>query len=333
MRVGVVDIGSNSTRLLIAKVQDDRVVSELERRSTVTRLGSGVDSNDRLSEDAIERVYATLDDYRSLIDRHRADTSMAVLTSAVRDAANGPQFVEEVRRRYHLHPHLLTGDQEARLTFLGATSDCNPGDAPPTLVIDIGGGSTELVIGMPAGSHGDLAAGEPSADLAGGEPSGDLAAGEPSFHVSTQAGVVRQTERHIRNDPPSADEIDALGQDVRSVLAQAVPQEQRRRVEHAIAVAGTATSLAAIAQELEPYDPEKAQGYLLSEAECRRILGELARLPLAERMEIKGLHPDRAPTIIAGVVILLEALALFGLEQVEVSENDLLRGAALALRS
>ena len=304
MRVAVVDIGTNSTRLLIAHVEDGRVTNELDRRSEVTRLGAGVDADGRLNQGAMDRVYAALDTYRELIDRHRADTALAVLTSAVRDAANGAEFASTVKDRYGLTPHVLTGDEEARLTFLGATSERDPDDETPTLVIDIGGGSTELVIGT---GH------------------------EVSFHVSNQAGVVRQTERHIRADPPSPHELGELAADVRAILEQGVAPGHRERVQHAIAVAGTATSLGAIAQQLEPYDPDKVHGYVLSSDECTRILDRLAKLPLAERREVAGLHPDRAPTILAGAIILLQTLELFELDRVEVSEHDILRGAALDL--
>ncbi len=304
MRVAVVDIGTNSTRLLIADVVDGRVTDELERHSSVTRLGAGVDAEGRLSTEAMERVYATLDRYRELIDRHGADTALAVLTSAVRDAANGDEFASTVRDRYGLAPHILTGDDEARLTFLGAMSERDPDDKTPTLVIDIGGGSTEFVIG---------------------------AGHEVGFHVSNQAGVVRQTERHLRGDPPSPAELDELADDVRAILSAGVPSGERRAVQRGIGVAGTATSLGAIAQELEPYDASRVHGYILSRRESEEILARLAKLPLAQRREVPGLHPDRAPTIIAGAIILLETLKLFDLDQIEISEHDILRGAALGL--
>jgi exopolyphosphatase/guanosine-5'-triphosphate,3'-diphosphate pyrophosphatase len=304
VRVAVVDIGSNSTRLLIADVQDGRVVRELERRSNVTRLAAGVDKDRRLQEESIQRVFATLDEFAVAIEEHGAEVKLAVLTSAVRDAANGAEFADAVESRYGLRTHVLTGDEEARLTFLGATSERDPDDRTPTLVVDIGGGSTELVIG---------------------------AGREAGFHVSTQAGVVRQTERHLPGDPPSAAELEELRQDVRAVLTEAVPEEQRRAVEHAIAVAGTATQLAAISQQLEPYDASKVHGYKLARNEVRRLLDELAKLPLEERREVRGLDPARAPTIVAGALILIEVLDLFGVEEVEVSEHDILRGAALGL--
>jgi exopolyphosphatase / guanosine-5'-triphosphate,3'-diphosphate pyrophosphatase len=306
MRVAVVDIGSNSTRLLLAVVSGGRVTSELERRSSVTRLGVDVDADGRLREDAMQRVFSTLDGYAEVIARHGADARLAVLTSAVRDSENGADFAGEVQRRYGLVPHVLSGDEEAQLTFLGATSERDPADTEPTLVIDIGGGSTELVIG---------------------------AGHELRFHVSAQAGVVRQTERHISQDPPMPNELEELAADVGSVIDAAVPVEYRNAVASGIAVAGTATSLAAIAQELDPYDPSRVHGYVLTRKVCAGILERLAALRLEQRREVAGLHPDRAPTILAGVVILREVLARFSLDRVEVSEHDILRGAALGLSS
>lgn len=302
MRIAVADIGTNSTRLLIADVEEGRVTDELQRRTTVTRLGAGVDQDGALRPDAMERVYDTLTEYRKLIDDAGTDKAVAVLTSAVRDAANGQEFARTVKERFGLEPHVLPGEEEARLTFLGATSQRDPEDRTATVVIDIGGGSTELVIGTGR---------------------------EMSFHVSTQAGVVRQTERHLDSDPPTESELDDLAQDVRQVLADAVPQAQRSAVKHGIAVAGTATQLAAIAQRLDPYDPQKIHGYVIGADERNRILAQLASVPLQERERTPGLDPSRAPTIVAGVVILTEVMGLFGLDRVEVSEHDILRGAAL----
>jgi exopolyphosphatase / guanosine-5'-triphosphate,3'-diphosphate pyrophosphatase len=304
VRAAVVDIGTNSTRLLIADVNDGRVTRQLDRRTTVTRLGAGVDANGLLQAEAMERVYATLNQYAQAIDHHQADNRIAVLTSAVRDAANGAQFAHTIEDRYGLEPHILTGDEEARLTFLGATSQRDPADTTPTLVADIGGGSTELVIGEGR---------------------------EMRFHVSTQAGAVRQTERHLHHDPPTRAELQAVAEDVREILTQGVPSDRRTAVHHGIAVAGTPTSLAAIAQKLDPYDPNKVHGYVVTTRQCETILAQLAAIPLELRRQIPGLHPARAPTIVAGVVILIETLDLFGLHQVEVSEHDILRGAALGL--
>jgi exopolyphosphatase/guanosine-5'-triphosphate,3'-diphosphate pyrophosphatase len=304
MRIAVVDIGTNSTRLLVCDVEDERVTRELERVSTVTRLGAGVDADGRLAQESMQRVFTTLEEFRALIDRQEADRAIAVLTSAVREATNGREFAEQVEQRYGLEPHVLSGDEEAGLTFLGATSERDPDDQTPIAVIDIGGGSTEVVIGEGR---------------------------EARFHVSNRAGVVRQTERFLHSDPPTDAELERTREDVHAILIDGVPEDERTAVKHAIAVAGTATSLAAIAQRLEPYDPSKVHGYRLTRERCEEILVQLATIPLEERRQVPGLDPARAPTIVAGILILLEVLTLFDLSEVEVSEHDILRGAALGL--
>jgi exopolyphosphatase/guanosine-5'-triphosphate,3'-diphosphate pyrophosphatase len=304
VRVAVVDIGSNSTRLLIAEVENtDGSVEEVVRRSQVTRLGHGVDATGKLDEASVERTWRVLEEYRAAIDEHRCEANLAVLTSAVRDASNGSEFAERVRGELSLDAKVLSGDEEAQLTFLGAMAG-RPPASEPTVVIDIGGGSTEFIVGT-------------------GRTAG--------FHVSTPAGVVRMTERHIHSDPPSPEEIRALGEDTRRVLLEHIPEEERLPVKNGIAVAGTATSAAAIEQELDPYDPAKVHGYKLLLATVELLLARLAEMTEAERREVVGLHPDRAPTIVAGMVLLSEAMRVMGLEQVEVSEHDILYGGALRL--
>ena len=304
MRVAVVDIGTNSTRLLIADVDaDSDSVKELVRRSEVTRLGHGVDADGALADESIERVLRTLDDYREAIDSHDCEANLAVLTSAVRDASNGPAFAARVRDQYGLDAKVLTGDEEAQLTFLGAMSG-RPALGQPTVVIDIGGGSTEFVIG--------------SGHTAG-------------FHVSLPAGVVRMSERHIHSDPPDPEELQDITFDVRTVFRDGLPEQERAAVVRGIAVAGTATSAAAIAQELDPYDPERVHGYKLSLGIIELLLARLADMDEARRRQVVGLHPDRAPTIVAGMILLGEALRAFQLDEIEVSEHDILQGGALRL--
>jgi len=304
MRIGAVDVGSNSTRLLIADVADDGRITELDRRSQVTRLGHRVDVTGRLDEAAMERVYATLAAYRDALDAAgvAADARVAVLTSAVRDAANGAAFTAQVRDRFGLDAHTIAGEREAQLMFLGATHDRDRADRTPLLVYDIGGGSTELVVGH---------------------------AGHVDFHVTSQAGVVRQTERHIHHDPPLPQELQALAAEIRRIVETLVPAEVRSRAQAAIGVAGTATSLAAIDQELVPYDPARVHGYVAELGTAELLLARLAQLPLAERAQVRGLHPDRAPTIVAGLVILIEVLRAFGFRRTEVSEHDILHGVLL----
>jgi exopolyphosphatase/guanosine-5'-triphosphate,3'-diphosphate pyrophosphatase len=301
MRVAVVDIGSNSTRLLVADAQPGRV-QELDRRSIVTRLGEGVDASGRLGEAPQGRVFTTLDEYAGVIDARGCEARIAVMTSAVRDAVNGSAFADTVRERHGLDVRTLSGDEEARLTYLGATAGRDPADPTPRLVIDIGGGSTEVVIG--AGGHVEL-------------------------HTSMQAGVVRHTERHLRSDPPRPEELEALAADVRGVLEHALPAGFAARPRAAVAVAGTATSAAAIDLRLDKYDSDQVEGHQLSQSRLSEMLSSLAAQPLAERRRVAGLHPDRAPTIVAGIVILSTVLRFFGLDGTEVSERDILWGVAL----
>lgn len=301
-RIAVADLGTNSTRLLVADLDAEGALHEVDRRTDVTRLGEGVDASGRLRDDAMERVFSRLAEYRGLADEHGAARRIAVATSAVRDAANGEEFQDAIRESYGFDIRTVSGDEEARLTFLGATAGRDP-QAGATLVIDIGGGSTEYVVGTPGAA--------------------------PSFHVSTRMGSVRFTERHIEGDPPAPGELAALSESARATVQADVPERLREEVRQGIAVAGTATSLAAIDQELEPYDPVRVHGYELTLSECERMLAMLAALPLHARREVPGLHPDRAPTILAGAAILVESMRAFGLDRMDTSEADILHGAAL----
>lgn len=280
MPVAVIDIGTNTTRLLVAEIEDGRVV-ELERRTVITSLGQGVDSSGRLAQEAMDRVSEAIAVYREVIDRLGVERVVALATSAMRDAQNGPEFRDHLKQRFGIDPRTISGDEEARLTFLGATSERN--DDGESVVIDIGGGSTEYVVGRPG--H------------------------DPEFHVSTQMGSVRFTERFEDLEEMAA----AVGETVPDVS-----------VDQGIAVAGTATSLAAID------GAEQVHGYRLSLAACERMVAMLAAMSLEERRQVKGLHPDRAPTIVAGAVILTESMRALGLAEVEVSERDILHGAALS---
>ena len=299
MRVAVVDVGTNSTRLLVADVQDG-ALTEVERDTAVTRLGQGVDANGRLGDEPIARTLAVVDRYQERIEAVGSDAGVAVLTSAVRDADNGADFTAAVAER-GLEARTITGEEEAALTFRGATSERAGGEE--LVVIDIGGGSTELVTG-----HGT----------------------DVDFHVSMQAGVVRLGERHLHADPPAPDEVASLVEDFRATLSDQLPDEVARSVQAAIAVAGTPTSAAAIEMELDPYDAARVHGHVLELATLEEQLAFLAAMSLEQRREVTGLHPDRAPTIVAGVAMLMECVRAFGLQRVEVSEHDILRGAALA---
>jgi exopolyphosphatase/guanosine-5'-triphosphate,3'-diphosphate pyrophosphatase len=299
LRVAVFDMGTNSTRLLVAEVEDGHV-RELERETRVTRLGRGVDFSGQLSDEAIEDVCRAMADYREASERLEVERIAAIATSAVRDAENSDAFLAELRERFALDSRLLDGEEEARLTYLGAC--CDRDGADHTVVIDIGGGSTELVAGT------------------------DM---EVDLHASLQCGVVRHTERYLQSDPPAASELEALAADVRALIDAELTDHPHVSASEGIAVAGTPTSLAAIDQELDPYDPEAVHGYRLPMETIQRRCSELSAIPLAQRREVTGLQPDRAPMIVAGVVILIQVMRAFGLDEIEVSEHDILYGAAI----
>ncbi len=295
----MIDIGTNSTRLLVADVRHGRV-AEVERRNRVTRLGRGVDYSGQLSADAIEAVCETVREYVELISELAAESTTVIATSAVRDAENGDAFVAELRERFDLRANVIDGDHEAQLTYTGAVSE-RSGDES-LLVVDIGGGSTELITGTGP---------------------------NPSFHVSLQAGVVRHTERMLTGDPPSTSDLEALAGDINGLIREALEGQELAAIDTAVAVAGTPSSMAAIDLELDPYDPDAVEGHRLSLKTIQWWLSRLASIPLADRKLVIGLHPDRARAIVAGLVILIEVMRAFDLDEVEVSEHDILYGCAI----
>jgi exopolyphosphatase/guanosine-5'-triphosphate,3'-diphosphate pyrophosphatase len=252
----------------------------------------------------MERVLAVLEDYRKIINLYPVKQATGVLTSAGRDAANGQELCDQILDRTDIQVRLIGGDEEANLSFAGATSEV-PSDGRTLLVVDVGGGSTELITGT---------------------------VGQVDFHTSLDAGVVRHSERYLHSDPPTAAELESAAEEVRSLLASRVPIGVRESVDACIAVAGTATTLSAIDQELEPYDPTRVHGTEVSLDRSREILNRIAALPLEERRSVDGLHPDRAPTAVAGAVILCEVLEAFDLSEFTASEHDVLRGEILRAR-
>jgi exopolyphosphatase / guanosine-5'-triphosphate,3'-diphosphate pyrophosphatase len=298
MRVGVVDLGSNSTRLLVADV-DGTEVREVDRRLAITRLAEGVDARRKLLPTALARVRNVLVDYRRAAEGLGAEHTLAFATSAVRDAENGEAFLGEIEWSYGFRTQLLSGDEEALLTFRGVSAGRPLREG--TLVIDVGGGSTELILGGPRGI---------------------------AFHESLDLGCVRLTERWIQRDPPAPEEVRSLRSAVRSLLEERVPDWVRPSA--AIGVAGTVTTLATLHLGLEEEDPERLHGHVLPASWIERELTRIASIkvrPLARR---RGVHPDRAPVLVAGVAALAEMLAYFGLPSLEVSERDILHGGALA---
>ena len=299
-RVAAIDLGTNSTRLLVADVDNGRI-RELERDMRVTRLGEGVDERRRLLPVPIARVRNVLSDYRRRLESLGAERALAIATSAVRDAENGEAFLGEIEWSYGFSTQLLSGRDEALMTFRGVTAE--RGLAQGTVILDIGGGSTELVFGGPDGV---------------------------GWHDSLDIGSVRLTERHLPSDPPTADELTACAAAVRSLLDERVPEQVREEATAVVGVAGTITSLAALDLGLDEYDRDRVHGHVLPAEGLERQLERLATLPIAERRQIRPLDPERAPVIVAGAVIACKALSFFGVDALEVSERDILDGAALA---
>jgi len=299
-RVAAIDLGTNSTRLLVADVDGGRI-EDVERETRVTRLGEGVDERRRLLPVPVTRVRGVLTDYRRTLEALGAERTLAIATSAVRDAENGEAFLGEIEWSYGFVTRQLSGHDEALMMFRGVTSKRTL--AAGTVIVDVGGGSTELVAGEPDGVR---------------------------WHDSLDIGSVRLTERSLRTDPPTPEELDACATAVRALLAERVPDEIRSGAHSAVGVAGTITSLAALALGLEEYDRDRVHGFELSAEALEEQLQRLAKVPLGERRQIRPLDPERAPVIVAGAVIARETLAFFGLDVLEISERDILDGAALA---
>jgi exopolyphosphatase / guanosine-5'-triphosphate,3'-diphosphate pyrophosphatase len=293
-RVAAVDLGTNSTRLLVADIDGDRL-EEVVRRLTITRLGEGVDARRRLLPVPITRVRNCLTEYRRELEAHGATRTLAIATSAVRDAENGEAFLGEIEWSYGFDSLLLDGTEEAAMMVRGVSAGRLP--VEDTLIVDIGGGSTELVV------------------TANGAA--------PAAAVSLDVGCVRLTERFLGSDPPSRPELAAAGAYVRSLLPSFAAGS-------AIGVAGTVTTLATLDLGLDGYEPERTHGHRISRESVDRQLERLAAMTLEERLRLPGIEPGRASVIVAGVVVLREVLEAYGLDEIEVSERDILHGAAFA---
>jgi exopolyphosphatase/guanosine-5'-triphosphate,3'-diphosphate pyrophosphatase len=293
VRVAAIDLGTNSTRLLVADVEDGRL-DEVARRLTITRLGEGVDERRRLLPLPIARVRNCLAEYRRELAELGAARTLAVATSAVRDAENGEAFLGEIEWSYGFATRLLDGLEEAAMMLRGVAAGRGP--LEDVLLVDIGGGSTELVLARDR---------------------------TPSATASVDVGCVRVTERFLGSDPPSRAELAAASAYVRSLLP---PLEPRA----AIGVAGTVTTLATLDLGLAEWHPRRTHGHRIAFASVERELARLARMMNAERLRVPGIEPGRAPVIVAGLVVLREVLDAYGLAEIEVSERDILHGAALA---
>ena len=305
VRVAAIDCGTNSVRLLVADV--DRAaarLSDVDRRLEIVRLGQGVDATGRLGAEPLARTLRVLRSYRQIIADASASAVRLVATSATRDAANADEFVAGVRDILAIEPEVLSGEDEARLSFTGATAELTGAAAAPYLVTDIGGGSTEFVLGEP---------------------------GAVTAAVSVNIGCVRMTERHLRHDPPGADEIAAARADIDAaldVVAGKIPVSAARTL---IGLAGSVTTVAALVLGLDSYQPERIHHSRVSAAAVRKVAASLLAQTRSERERLAVMHPGRVDVIGGGALVLTQIMERFGFDEVLVSEHDILDGLAWSL--
>ena len=307
-RYAAIDIGTVTVRLLVADVDAAGSLTSVAKRYRICNLGEGVDQNGVLSKAAIQRVLDAIDEYLDVIEAcitpdHPLVGIMAVATSATRDAKNAQEFVDALAER-GIELEVISGDKEARLTFAGATSSW-PGAG--CMVLDVGGGSTEVSFGT----------------------AGDA----PIIFHSFDLGSRRCTERYLLSDPPTPEELDRCSKAVSAELnawAAQVPWHERR-TERMIAVAGAATSIVSMLEEMTEYDSDRVHGAVVGEAELAVLIDRLAAMTLTERQQVVGLDPGRAPVIVAGLLIILQVMHEFNQPALTASENDILQGIILHL--
>lgn len=303
MRVAAIDCGTNSIRLLVADIANGRL-QDVDRRMEIVRLGEGVDRTGRLSDAALERTFAAGARYADLIAGLGAERVRFVATSASRDADNADEFTAGVQEVLGVAPEVVTGLVEADLSFVGASRSL-PDLPAPALVVDIGGGSTEFVLGA---QHAQQA-------------------------VSVDMGCVRFTERHLRNDPPSGAEVAAIAADADALIDRAAEVVDLGRASCLVGLAGTVTTMSALAMDLAAYDSAAIHGSVMSAGQVHTVAERLARASRAERIAMPVMHPGRADVIPAGAVILDRIVAATGVPEVIVSEHDILDGIAWSLVS
>ncbi|MEU5091435.1 Ppx/GppA phosphatase family protein [Streptomyces sp. NPDC021356] len=307
-RVAAVDCGTNSIRLLVADANPAAgELTDLDRRMTIVRLGQGVDRTGRLAPEALARTFAACREYAQVIKEYGAERLRFVATSASRDAENRDEFVRGVVDILGVEPEVISGDQEAEFSFTGATKELTGRDdlAKPFLVVDIGGGSTEFVVG------GDRVRAARSVDV----------------------GCVRMTERHlvrggVVSDPPTEEQIAAIRADIEAALDLAEETVPLREAHTLVGLAGSVTTVSAIAQDLPEYDSARIHHSRLSRDRVREITTSLLHATHAERAAIPSMHPGRVDVIGAGALVLLSIMERIGAEEVVVSEHDILDGIA-----
>ena len=298
MRVAAIDCGTNSIRLLIADIGDGKL-REIVRTMEIVRLGQGVDQTGEFNPDAISRTLNAVENYAAEISRRGVQRIRFCATSATRDATNRELFVSGVKERLGIEPEVISGEEEARLSFLGATKEL-PVSLSPFLVIDIGGGSTEFVMGDRA----------------------------VRAAKSVNIGCVRMSERHFAHDPATSDEIESARSDIQKAIAEAAKIVRITEAKTLVAVAGTATTVAAAALELEIYDRYSIHLSKISAEKTHKVSEMFLQMTRAERASLGYMHPGRVDVIGAGSLVLSEIMKATGAEEFLASESDILDGMA-----
>jgi len=306
--VAAIDCGTNAIRLLIATVDADGVLHEVVRQMRIVRLGEGVDATGAFSEAALARTFGACAEYADLIATHQASRVRFAATSASRDVSNREAFIGGVQACLGIAPEVISGAQEAELSFIGAVRGLRRALPAPVLVVDIGGGSTEFVLGSRPGGRWRLDA-----------------------SISVNVGCVRMTERHLHGDPPTRDEIARVEADLGSALDQVEARLPIRQATGLVGLAGTVTTMAAMALDLDAYDADVLHGAVISAAQVADVTERLLAMSRAERAALPFMHPGRVDVIAGGAMVLRAIVARTGQDEVIVSECDLLDGIVYSL--
>jgi exopolyphosphatase/guanosine-5'-triphosphate,3'-diphosphate pyrophosphatase len=300
---GALDLGTNSTRLLIAEVENGRTLTR-KRLTRITRLGKGVDEHKFISEPAMKRTARALSSYKESMVEYGVECYRAVATSAVRDAANRDWFVQKIYESSGVRVDVISGQEEAHLSFLGATSEMGERLKEGILVVDVGGGSTELILGDEGGIR---------------------------LSASKDVGCVRMSERFLKSDPPTEEEIARMMEHITITLQDVAQRAKAIGFNLMMGTAGTITNLSAVNMGLPRYDPDKIHLSRLTQEEIRKIFYHLASLAVAQRKKVVGLESKRADVMVGGTGVVLAIMEMLGMDELVVSEKDILDGIVLEL--
>ncbi len=301
--IAAIDCGTNSIRLLISRLDDEGKLTEITRRMIIVRLGEAVDATGKFSDAALARVFAACDEYAELIKTHEVSAIRFIATSATRDVSNREEFAKGVKERLGCDLEVISGDTEAELSFNGATSELTSQYPGPFLVLDIGGGSTEFVLGT----------------------------NKPEFAKSVNIGCVRMTERHLNQDPPTSDAIAAAKTDIDAAISEAAQIVPLDKAVTVIGLAGSVTTVAAMALGLEKYDREAIHGSVISAESVHRATQKFLSMTREQRASLAYMHPGRVDVIGAGALVLDRIVGRLGVDSIVVSEHDILDGIAMSI--